>query len=102
LEQLAQACEPASFGMDQKDVLDESYRKAGKMDSEYFTPALDPVHSDLLKIIHSNLLEGTRSTKNIKTELYKLNVYGTHIIVIRLHFDATFLSRQRVILQASC
>jgi hypothetical protein len=95
LEQLAQACEPASFGVDQETVWDESYRKAGKMDSECFTPSpmLDPVHSDLLEIIRGYLLEGTQSTKKIKAELYKLNVYGTHIIMIRLHFDATFLSR---------
>jgi hypothetical protein len=88
--------------MDQKDVLDESYSKARKMDSEYFTSTLDPVHSDLLKIISSNLLEGTRSTKNIKTELYKLNVYGTHLIFHSLRSDTMLLSRQRVILQASC
>src|SRR5229473_1083155 len=28
LEQLAQVCEPASFGINDKDVLDETYRKA--------------------------------------------------------------------------
>ena len=36
LEQLSKACEPASFGMNQEDVLDETYRKAGKMDSKGF------------------------------------------------------------------
>ncbi|KAF8495794.1 hypothetical protein F5888DRAFT_1615451, partial [Russula emetica] len=76
LEQLTQACEPASFGVHQEHVLDESYRKARKMDSEYFTSTLDPVHTDLMNIIRDYLLEGTQSTKNIKAELYKLNVYG--------------------------
>jgi hypothetical protein len=82
-------------------VLDESYRKAGKMDSDCFAPMLDPVHSKLLKIIRGYLLEGTQSTKSIRTELYKLNVYGTPMTFITLHFDATFPSRQRVILQTS-
>jgi hypothetical protein len=77
LEQLAQACEPASFGMHHEQVLDESYRKAGKMDSECFASTLDLVRTDLVNIIRDCLLEGTRSTKNIKAELYKLNVYGT-------------------------
>ncbi len=64
--------------MNKEDVLDETYRKAGKMDSESFSPHLDPVHTDLLKIIRDYLLEGSQSMKNIKLELYKLNVYGMH------------------------
>jgi hypothetical protein len=89
LGRLTKACEPASFGMNQKDVLDETYRKAGKMDSGCFASMLDsgPVQSNLLEIIRGYLLEGTQSTKNIKTELYKLNVYGTPLILIHLHFD---------------
>ncbi len=55
-------------------AVDETYRKSRKMDSECFK--LDPVHTDLMNIIRGYLLEGTRSTKSIKTELYKLNVYG--------------------------
>jgi hypothetical protein len=76
LEQLAQACEPASFGLKQECVLDETYRKAGKMDSGFFPSTLDLSHTDLMNIIHGYLLEGTQSTNNIKTELYKLNVYS--------------------------
>jgi hypothetical protein len=29
---LSDACQPATFGVNKEDVLDESYRKAGKMD----------------------------------------------------------------------
>ncbi|KAF5374125.1 hypothetical protein D9615_008850 [Tricholomella constricta] len=54
LEALSAACEPATFGLDQLDVLDESYRKAGKMDT---------------------LLNGADEGKILKAELYKLNVY---------------------------
>ena len=69
--------------MKQENVLDEAYRKAGKMDSECFAPTLNLFHTDLIKIIRDYLLEGTQSTKSIKAELYKLNVYGIHIIFIR-------------------
>jgi hypothetical protein len=71
LQQLAQAC-----------VLDESYRNAGEMDSDCVASKLDLSHTDLIKIIRGYLLEGTESTNNIKTELYKLNVYSTHLFHI--------------------
>jgi hypothetical protein len=64
--------------VNKEDVLDESYRKAGKLDLEYFAPLLDPGRTDLSKIIRGYLLEGTQSTNNIKIELYTLNVYGMH------------------------
>ncbi|KAF8464795.1 hypothetical protein DFH94DRAFT_640019, partial [Russula ochroleuca] len=75
LEKLTRACEPASFGRKQETVKDENYRKAVKMDSEYFSPILNVFHTDLVNIIYDCLLEGTQSTKRIKIELYKLNVY---------------------------
>jgi len=68
--------------VNKEDVLDETYRKAGKMNSESFSPHLDPVHTDLLKIIRDYLLEGGQSKNNIKVELYKLNVYGMHSIFV--------------------
>jgi len=76
LEQLAQACEPASFGVKNEAVLDENYRKAGKMDLECFALLLDPVQTDLVKIVQGYLLEGAPPTIKMKPELYKLNVYG--------------------------
>ncbi len=76
LEQLVQACEPASFGLNDKDVIDETYRKAGKMDSELFATPLVPEHTDLVRVLRGHLLEGTDSTRKLKIELYKLNVYG--------------------------
>ena len=83
MEQLTQACDPASFGVNEKEVLDETYRKAGKMDSERFASLLDPVQADLMKIIRAHLLEGTQSTDHIIAKLHKLNVYSTHVIFIR-------------------
>jgi hypothetical protein len=61
LERLTQACEPASFSVNEK-VLDETYHwhKAGKMDMERFASALrlDLAQTDLIKIISHYLLEG--------------------------------------------
>jgi hypothetical protein len=80
LEQLAQACEPASFGVKQENKLDESYRKAGKMDSGCFASMLDPSHTDLIKIVRGYLLEGLDSKEGIKAELYKLNIYSKYFV----------------------
>ena len=49
------------------------------MDSECFPSTLDSSHTDLMNIICGYLQEGTQSTNKLKTELYKLNVYSTHL-----------------------
>ena len=41
---------------------------------ESFRPMLNLLHTDMIKIIRDCLLEGTKSTKPIKIELYELNV----------------------------
>lgn len=76
LRQLAEACDVATFGVNNQDVHDESYRKAGKLDSAHFSLKLDLVGSGLLDVIRDNLLEGHGEAKSIRAELYKLNVYG--------------------------
>lgn len=75
LTDLARACDQATFGLDEKDVLDESYRKARKMDSEYFSSTFNLADSGLMDTVRSELLEGENEGKVIKAELYKLNVY---------------------------
>ncbi|KAF9053209.1 hypothetical protein BJ165DRAFT_1446302 [Panaeolus papilionaceus] len=72
---LANACEPASFGIGGQDVLDESYRKAGKMDAEDFSSQFTPLNHDVVRLIHKNLFKGI-SKRDVRVELYKLNVYG--------------------------
>ena len=57
VEKLAQACDVATFGLNNQDVLDETYRKAGKLDTQYFAPKFDPEWYDLLDIIQNNLLD---------------------------------------------
>ena len=73
---LEQACEAATFGRNQENVLDESYRKAGKMDVENFMSGLDLDESGLLDVVRAGLLTGDQEDKPVKAELYKLNVYG--------------------------
>ncbi|KAL5501797.1 hypothetical protein ACEPAH_9057 [Sanghuangporus vaninii] len=75
LQHLSETCDKATFGLNQADVLDESYRKAGKLDSMHFSTKLDLEESGLIDIVRYNLLEGRDSNKPIKAELYKLNVY---------------------------
>jgi hypothetical protein len=65
-------------------VLDESYRKAGKMDPDCFSLMLDLSQTNLKKTICDYLLEGTQK-KDIIAEQYKLNVYSTHLIFIHFH-----------------
>ncbi|RDB15253.1 hypothetical protein Hypma_004841 [Hypsizygus marmoreus] len=76
LQALAEACQPATFGMDQRDVLDESYRKAGKLDTSHFATKLDLDKLHLMDRIRKQLLDGPDEFKSITAELYKLNVYG--------------------------
>jgi len=61
--------------MDNKDVMDLSYRKAGKMDSTDFMSHFDPDRLGLSEFVCGHLLEGDKNSK-MRTELYKLNVYG--------------------------
>lgn len=76
LQRLSSTCDPATFGLDQKDVLDETYRKAGKLDSAYFATKLDVISSGLMDAVRFDLLPGHQCQRQIRAELYKLNVYG--------------------------
>lgn len=69
--------------MGNQDVLNTSYRKAGKLDSSHFAVNLDLEALGLLPIIRSHLLEGVEASRPIHAELDKLNVYGMIIITVR-------------------
>ncbi|TFK90703.1 hypothetical protein K466DRAFT_484250 [Polyporus arcularius HHB13444] len=76
VNKLEQACEAATFGRNAEAVLDETYRKAGKMDSDNFFLGFDVDRSRILDVVRAGLLAGGDETKPIRAELYKLNVYG--------------------------
>ncbi|KZP24472.1 hypothetical protein FIBSPDRAFT_951223 [Athelia psychrophila] len=73
LQGLADACQPATFGLDKQDVLDESYRKAGKMDTSNFSSKFDIERSGIIDHVRDGLVPGQG---DVRVELYKLNVYG--------------------------
>ena len=75
MQHLAESCDAATFGRGGKDVYDESYRKAGKLDTRHFCASFCPELSGLMHLIRYNILEG-HTGKGLKIELYKLNVYG--------------------------
>ena len=76
-----QACQPASFGRGGEDVLDESYRKAGKLDASAFATPLVPERTDLARIVRDFLLEGEDNKLDVMMELYKLNIYGMAVVI---------------------
>ena len=86
LELLFQACDPATFGVDKKDVIDESYRKAGKIDVANFATKFNVERSGILELIRNELLEGGGAKKGINVELYKLNVYGEHLTFTHIFY----------------
>jgi hypothetical protein len=81
-------------------VLDETYRKAGKIDSECFASMLDPFKTDLIKIVRGYLLEGLESNKGIKAELYNLNICSKYLIFVHPYSGAMLLPRHRLIFRA--
>jgi len=77
LEHLSRACDPATFGVNQTDILDESYRKAGKLDTADFSSKFCAEKCGLIKAVAPELLEGHDEQTPMIAELYKLNVYGS-------------------------
>lgn len=80
-QQLVRDCTPATFGLGQKDVLDPSYRLAGKLDSDCFLTSFHPADFGILDSIEQTLLpsisskqENNLEFRRVKAELYKLNV----------------------------
>ncbi|KAG7097982.1 hypothetical protein E1B28_005290 [Marasmius oreades] len=86
LNKLSMCCDRATFGRAKEELLDESYRKAGKMDVERFSSKLDSNVIRLLPGILFHLLKGEDLDRKVDAELYKLNVYDTGCF-FRVHKD---------------
>ncbi|KAK4934349.1 hypothetical protein LTR66_015627, partial [Elasticomyces elasticus] len=91
LEQLLQDCLPASFGRDGKDVFDESYRKAGKLDESNFSTNFSPYALGIIETAGQALLPNAwrrnNETAGLRAELYKLNVYSAPSGMFKAHVD---------------
>lgn len=76
---LTESCHPATFGRNKEDVLDESYRKAGKMDRGEFSISFEGAMGVSLEQAAKQLLRPSSEAgvDEVSVELYKLNVYGT-------------------------
>jgi len=77
-EQLLKDCQPASFGRGGEDVMDESYRKAGKIDESAFCSNFNPYALGIVdtaaQALTPNLAHQTNESHGLRAELYKLNV----------------------------
>ena len=56
IRELVKACQPASFGLGGKEVLDQSYRKAGKLDRSEFLTDFHPHDCGIIDSIRQILL----------------------------------------------
>ncbi|KAL2277142.1 hypothetical protein FJTKL_00157 [Diaporthe vaccinii] len=80
VEKLINDLEPASFGYHGKDVFDETYRKALKMDTNKFASTFNPYECGIMDGIAQVVLPSTPESdlrRGVRAELYKLNVYSS-------------------------
>lgn len=75
MAKLVAGTQPASFGFQSQDIVDESYRKACKLDTEAFSTNFCPHEAGIIDFIGQALLPKVPSSaQGIRAELYKLNV----------------------------
>lgn len=78
LVHLSQICAAATFGRNHEDVLDETYRKARKLDRCDFACHYDPIQSGLVRVACGDILAAKDGSRPVRAELYKLNIYGSY------------------------
>jgi hypothetical protein len=76
--------------------LDESYRKAGKMDAVNFSTNFNPNNTGIIENIREFLLKDRNSSTQV--ELHKLNVYGMQRTILQVHFKFGFAASLRLFL----
>lgn len=103
MEQLLKDMQPATFGYQGQDVLDESYRKASKLDPSHFACTFSPHELGIIDEVARILIpafEEKAESKNktfrephiervskMRAELYKLNVYAGPSGHFKAHVD---------------
>jgi hypothetical protein len=91
LQRLMKACAPASFGRGGKDVIDESYRKASKLDTTAFMTDFCPYQAGIIDAISQAFAKNPARTggtkQGIAARLYKLNVYSGPSGHFKSHVD---------------
>ncbi|KAF2499038.1 hypothetical protein BU16DRAFT_503041 [Lophium mytilinum] len=90
LEKLVNDCQPATFGHNGKDIYDETYRKATKLDTTAFSSTFNPYEVGIIDAIAQVLLPslpGGDIFRGVRAELYKLNVYSGPSGKFKAHVD---------------
>ncbi|KAI1029018.1 hypothetical protein LB505_009256 [Fusarium chuoi] len=90
-------CQPATFGIGSQEVLDEEYRKAGKMNTEDFCTNFNPYEHGIVDTINQVLAQASVTDARglgVKAELYKLNVYSGPSGKFKPHVDTPRSDRQ--------
>jgi hypothetical protein len=95
LEDLVHDCEPATFGYNGKNVLNEAVRKAGKLEAYSFSTNFNPYDYGIIDEVARKLMPGiVRAGKQpavdrwgVVAELYKLNVYSSPSGMFKPHVD---------------
>ncbi|KAH5641592.1 hypothetical protein HBI51_132510 [Parastagonospora nodorum] len=88
IAKLVAGTQPASFGLQGKDVIDESYRKASKLDTSAFSTNFCPYATGIIDVVGQTLLPKLPSSvQGIRAELYKLNIYQAPSGFFKAHVD---------------
>ncbi|KAK4183046.1 putative 2og-fe oxygenase family protein [Podospora australis] len=77
---------PATFGLGGKDVYDEEYRKAVKLDTSQFATNFCPYDVGIMDVV-TKILVPALGDRTARAELYKLNVYEGPSGHFRAHVD---------------
>lgn len=88
--ELLRVSQPATFARAGEEVLDEEYRKAGKLDRGAFATDFCPYTLGIIDTLSQILLPQTKQSKHdrsIRAELYKFNVYSGPSGKFKPHVD---------------
>ncbi|KAI8931577.1 hypothetical protein NX059_011231 [Plenodomus lindquistii] len=79
---------PASFGYQGQDIIDETYRKASKLDPSAFSTNFNPYEVGIIDVIGQALLpKHPIQSQGIRAELYNLNIYHAPSGFFKPHVD---------------
>lgn len=73
---LLKACQPASFGRAGEAVLDEGYRKAGKLDRSQFATSFCPYETGIIDVVTQLLVPQYKHGKHTRSIKVKLAPYS--------------------------
>ncbi|KAK6225708.1 hypothetical protein QIS74_01755 [Colletotrichum tabaci] len=57
-------CQPATFGLNNKDVLDDTYRKAGKINERRFCTKFNPYEHGIIDTVSQSLANIDNASKH--------------------------------------